>query len=74
MDVVIGMLFAFILGAYIRQPIQIKESVKKKMVETVQDEDMREWLKQQEAKEKERTKQLFDALNWNGEKVNNYED
>lgn len=72
METVIGMLCAFLLGALVRKPFEIKAKEPKQEVQPVNDE-MQAWLKQQAELEAERNKQLFSALNWNG-KASDYED
>lgn len=65
MDVVIGMVLAFLLGAYIREPFAFKERVKE---ETKVDDEILSLLKEEQDAEKKRQIQIYKALQWNGKK------
>lgn len=75
METVIGMVLAFILGAFVRSPfpLKVKEDKPKTEAKEEADDGMTAWLRQQAEAEKERNRQLFTALNWNG-KAGDHED
>lgn len=62
----IGILLAFILGAYIRKPFALKR-VEKKEEETV-DNEVLDFLKEEAKQEQKRQLQMYKALQWNGKK------
>jgi hypothetical protein len=72
METVIGMLCAFLLGAFVRMPFELKQKERHQDAPPV-DDTTQAWLKEQAELEAERNKQLFSALNWNG-KAGEYED
>lgn len=62
----IGILLAFILGAYIRKPFTLNR-VEKKEEEKV-DEDLTDFLREEAKMEQKRQIQMYKALQWNGKK------
>lgn len=67
-EIVIGMMIAFILGAYIRQPFALKKNVSEPKQEMDVDEEMKRFMEQESENEQKRQMQMFKALYWNGEK------
>lgn len=70
METVIGMVLAFLLGAYIRQPFALH-----KKIEVIEQEDepidefIEELLKEESKKEKARQEQMYNVFRWNGKKA-----
>ena len=67
METVIGMVLAFVLGAYIRQPFKVYEKHPEEPKESI-DKDIEEYMIEESKREQERQFQIFKALNWNGGK------
>ena len=65
MDTVIGMLLAFLLGAYIRSPFAFKQRVKE---DKTVDDELQEMMREEAEAEKRRQLQIYKALQWNGKK------
>lgn len=69
MDIVIGMLLSFLLGAYVRKPFLLftrKEVQPNHSSEP--DAELEQFLKEEAENERKRQIQMFKALNWNGGK------
>lgn len=64
MDTVIGMVLAFLLGAYVREPFALKE--KKEVKE--QDNELLDMMREEQKEEQRRQLQIYKALQWNGKK------
>lgn len=65
----VGMVLAFALGAYIRQPFEvIARKAQNTAPEKTADAELKEFLKKESEAEQRRQMQILKALSWNGEK------
>ena len=70
METVIGMVLAFLLGAYIRQPFTLHKKIEvKEEPVTELDEFLQDMMKEDAKKEQLRQIQMYNVFKWNGKKA-----
>lgn len=69
MEIVVGMILAFLLGAYVRKPFEIRRAVEvQEKIPSKDDEELMQLYEEEARKEAQRQIQMYNIMNWNGEK------